>query len=41
MKLIEEYEGLTKLNLEEVKTDFRYSDLLPDLEYIQNQLENA
>ena len=42
MKLIEEYESLTRLHSEDKsQAYFRYSELLPDLEYIQKQLDNA
>ena len=41
MRLIEEYEALRPLEGNPKKLDLRYSELLPDLEYIQKQLENA
>ena len=38
MQLIEEYEKMDKINQEDANKEFRYSELLPDLQYIQRHL---
>ena len=41
MKLIEEYEKMAILQQEKANKEFRYSDLMPDLAFIQKHLHNA